>query len=38
MSGLFGSYLQNERFNNGTVQQILKQVLMERCHKYVLTI
>ena len=38
MSGLFGSYLQNERFNNGTVQQILKQVLMEHCHKYVLTI
>ena len=26
MSGLFGSYLQNERLNNGTVQQILKQV------------
>ena len=24
MSGLFGSYLQNERFNNGTVQQIIK--------------
>ena len=38
MSGLFGSYLQNERFNNGTVQQILKQVLMEHSHKYVLTI
>ena len=38
MSGLFGSYLKNERFNNGTVQQILKQVLMEHCHKYVLTI
>ena len=38
MSGLFGSYLQNERFNNGTVQQILKQVLMEPCHKHVLTI
>ena len=37
MSGLFGSYLQNERFNNGTVQQIFKQVLMENCHKYVLT-
>ena len=30
MSGLFGSYLQNERFNNGTVRQILKQVLMEQ--------
>ena len=38
MSGLFGSYLQNERFNNGTVQQTLKQVLIEHCHKYVLTI
>ena len=38
MSGLFESYLQNERFNNGTVQQILRQVLMENCHKYVLTI
>ena len=38
MSGLFGSYLQNERFNNSTVQQILKQVFMEHCHKYVLTI
>ena len=38
MSGLFGSYLQIERFNNGTVQQILKQVFMENCHKYVLTI
>ena len=38
MSGLFGSYLQNEHFNNDTVQQILKQVLMEHCHKYVLTI
>ena len=38
MSGLFGSYLQNESFNNGTVQQILKQVLMEHCHKYDLTI
>ena len=38
MSGLFGSYLQNERFKNGLVQQILKKVLMENCHKYVLTI
>ena len=38
MSGLFVSYLQNERFNNGTVQQILKQVLMGHCHKYVLPI
>ena len=38
MSGLFVSYLQNERLNNGTVQQILKQVLMEHCHKYVLPI
>ena len=38
MSGLFESYLQNKRFNNGTVQQILRQVLMENCHKYVLTI
>ena len=38
MSGLFGSYLQHERFYNGIEQHILKQVLMEHCHKYVLTI
>ena len=38
MSGLFVSYLQNERFKNGTVQQILKPVLMDYCHKYVLPI
>ena len=31
MNGLFVSYLQNERSNNGTEQQMLKQVLKYQC-------